>query len=135
MQPQRIIVNGILTKDGKVLIAKRSHKKKIAPGKYHLPGGHVEFGENPVDALAREFQEEFGLTVHVEDTFRTFSYIIDDVHTVGLSFILSSDDDLDEVCINTDDNERIVWVDKSNLGDYLKKEDHDHITLGLFFEL
>ena len=28
---------------GEVLLAKRAASKAIAPGKYHLPGGHVEF--------------------------------------------------------------------------------------------
>jgi len=130
---QEIIVNGILPRDGKVLVAKRSLKKKIAPGKFHLPGGHVEFGEEPVTALVREFEEEFGLSVIIEDVFRTFSYVIDDIHTVGLSFILSSDDDLDNIKFDIDDNEQIVWVDKNNLNDYFEVNDHDFITLGLYF--
>ncbi len=133
MKTQRIIVNGILPRDGKVLIAKRSLKKKIAPGKYHLPGGHVEFGEEPIDALKREFSEEFDLEIEIKDIFRTFSYMLDDVHTIGLSFVLSSDDDLVDIKVDTDDNEQIEWVDMNNLGDFFEKSDHDFVTLSQFF--
>jgi 8-oxo-dGTP diphosphatase len=133
MKTQRIIVNGILPRDGKVLIAKRSLKKKIAPGKYHLPGGHVEFGEEPVDALKREFSEEFALEIEIKDIFRTFSYMLDGVHTIGLSFVLSSDDDLDDIKFDTDDNEQIEWVDMNNLGYFFEKSDHDFVTLSQFF--
>src|SRR4051794_40893959 len=42
---QRIVVAGFILDHGQVLLAKRATTKTLAPGKYHLPGGHVEFGE------------------------------------------------------------------------------------------
>jgi 8-oxo-dGTP diphosphatase len=44
-----------------VLLAQRASTKSIAPGKCHLPGGHVEFGEHPATALARELREELAI--------------------------------------------------------------------------
>lgn len=53
-------VYGILIEAGKILLIKKSrgpHK-----GKWDLPGGTIEFGEEPYEALIREFHEETGLT-------------------------------------------------------------------------
>lgn len=134
MQTQRIIVNGILKNNGKVLIAKRSRSKKIAPGKYHLPGGHVEFGEEPTDALSREFMEEFGLSVSANKPIRTFAYVYDDVHTVGITYLLSSDDDLSDIKVNMDDAEEIIWVQASDFANYFDDNDHDATTLSRYFK-
>ena len=35
------------------------------PGHWTLPGGGIDFGEDPKDAVVREFMEETGLTVKV----------------------------------------------------------------------
>lgn len=48
-----------------VLLAKRSAGRKAYPGCWSFPGGHVEEGETLSDALARELQEEVGLTPRV----------------------------------------------------------------------
>lgn len=52
-------VYGILIKDAKILLIKKSrgpHK-----GKWDLPGGSIEFGEEPYEALIRELYEETGI--------------------------------------------------------------------------
>lgn len=49
-------VYGILVKDGLVLLSKQY-------GKFGLPGGGMEFGESPEEALAREIKEETGLVI------------------------------------------------------------------------
>ena len=51
----------IVDKQGQILLAK-SHKWL---DKYTLPGGHIEVGENMIDAVKREVKEEVGLDVEV----------------------------------------------------------------------
>ncbi len=51
----------IIYRDGKVLVEKRSMKKKVDPGQVIIPGGHVEKGETPVEACKRELKEELGV--------------------------------------------------------------------------
>ncbi len=52
------VVSGIILKAGRVLLV---HHGKL--GKWLPPGGHVEPGEVPDDALVREIREETGLQV------------------------------------------------------------------------
>ena len=48
--------------DGRVLLAQRPPGKAFA-GYWEFPGGKLEPGENPRDALTRELAEELGITV------------------------------------------------------------------------
>lgn len=128
MSEQRIIVNGILQKDGLVFIAKRSSNKAIAPGQWHLPGGHVEFGEDAPTALRREFKEEFDLDIEVGDIIRTFSYIIGDAHTIGLSFRARCNNISEPISL-TADNSAITWMSLEDIDEYFSPENHDYVTL------
>lgn len=51
---------GCLVKDGKVLIGQRLARQSFA-GQWEFPGGKVEIGESPLQALTREFMEETNL--------------------------------------------------------------------------
>lgn len=55
----RVLV--IVTDRDRVLLIRRSQHKRLWPGKYNAPGGHVEAGEDPYAAALREVAEETGL--------------------------------------------------------------------------
>jgi 8-oxo-dGTP diphosphatase len=57
----RNIVNGLLVRQGTVLLARRSLHRKAYPGLWSFPGGHVEENESLLEALARELREEIGI--------------------------------------------------------------------------
>jgi 8-oxo-dGTP diphosphatase len=52
----------LLDADGRVLIAQRSSEKQMA-GLWEFPGGKIEAGERPEEALIRELREELGIEV------------------------------------------------------------------------
>jgi 8-oxo-dGTP diphosphatase len=53
----------IVGADGRVLLAQRPPGKAYA-GYWEFPGGKIEPGESPREALARELREELGIVVH-----------------------------------------------------------------------
>ena len=57
-----VVAVALVDADGRVLIAQRPECKNMA-GLWEFPGGKVEAGERPEDALIRELAEELGITV------------------------------------------------------------------------
>jgi 8-oxo-dGTP diphosphatase len=56
------IVRAIVVADGKILLLLRDDNPKIRdPNCWQLPGGGVEDGETPDEAIKRELQEEIGI--------------------------------------------------------------------------
>ena len=61
----RVSAYGLLRCDDQMLLCRLSQQVGVNPGAWTLPGGGIDFGEDPEDAVVREFQEETGLTVKV----------------------------------------------------------------------
>lgn len=59
-----IVVGAAVVRDGRVLAARRTRPAQAA-GRWELPGGGVEDGEDEATALARECREELALEVVV----------------------------------------------------------------------
>jgi 8-oxo-dGTP diphosphatase len=62
------VVGAILLKGDRILIARRASHKS-ASGLWEFPGGKVDPGESPAEALAREIREELDLKINVLETF------------------------------------------------------------------
>jgi len=54
----------VLNSDEETLLLKRSGDSNWMPGKWALPGGHIEKGERPKDAAIRETKEETNLNLN-----------------------------------------------------------------------
>ncbi len=67
----------LIDTDGRVLISQRPEGKSLA-GLWEFPGGKVESGESPEQALIRELEEELGIVTKVAClaplTFASHSY-------------------------------------------------------------
>lgn len=53
-------IAGIVEKNGKLLVGRRLDSGEMA-NRWEFPGGKVDPGETPRQALVREFREEFGV--------------------------------------------------------------------------
>src|SRR5262249_29256994 len=60
--PHIPVVAAVIERDGTFLLAKRPPEKFLA-GYWEFPGGKLEAGESPQQALVRELYEELGATV------------------------------------------------------------------------
>lgn len=58
------VVGAAIVRDDLVLAARRGPGRQLA-GLWELPGGKVEQGEAPADALMREAHEELGVVIRV----------------------------------------------------------------------
>ncbi|HKU54514.1 MAG TPA: (deoxy)nucleoside triphosphate pyrophosphohydrolase [Rhizomicrobium sp.] len=72
-----VVAAALVDADGRVLIAQRPEGKSMA-GLWEFPGGKIEGGECPEDALIRELGEELGIAVQqaclAPFTFASHSY-------------------------------------------------------------
>jgi len=85
---QRIAVRGIVQLDGKILILQRSIGRPSILGKYELPGGKIEYGEQPEAALSRHIESDTGLVVQTTTLSDAFTYIDYDDRDVQYILIL-----------------------------------------------
>lgn len=58
-----VVAAALIDTDGRVLIAQRPEGKALA-GLWEFPGGKIEPGERPEQALIRELHEELGIDVN-----------------------------------------------------------------------
>jgi 8-oxo-dGTP diphosphatase len=54
----KFVQKALIKKDGEYLFIKRSTIDENRPGKWDLPGGNIDRGENTIEALSREISEE-----------------------------------------------------------------------------
>jgi 8-oxo-dGTP diphosphatase len=58
------VVAALIFKDGNVLVCQRTRHQTM-PLKWEFPGGKIEDGEQPRDALRRELDEELGIDAKI----------------------------------------------------------------------
>lgn len=114
---------GIVIREQKILLVKEN-------GKFHLPGGGVDLGEDPIDAVVRELKEETGVAVanpkliNAASSFFAWKQLDNEndiSHAQSLLLYYSCDyKDTNESDIKLDDYEKAAglkpeWVDISEL--------------------
>lgn len=85
------VVAAIIRKNGKILIAQRKADSKLEASRWEFPGGKIEFGEHPEEALRREIKEELGIRIKVKKLHSVLSHVYDfkgrKLHVVLLVFL------------------------------------------------
>jgi 8-oxo-dGTP diphosphatase len=83
-----VAAGALIDADGRVLIAQRPPAKNMG-GLWEFPGGKVEAGERPEEALIRELREELGIEVKEAclAPFTFASHIYPDFHLLMPLFV------------------------------------------------
>ena len=142
---QKISVRALIRSNERILLVRRSGGNPLYVGQYELPGGKVEFGEDPEQSIEREINEELGTEAGAVQLYRIVSWMdtverdtqhIIVVYLVGLGgantkIRLSSEHDkfewtrLSEIQLNT-----LNSLTKIVLDDELKVFATESISLG-----
>ena len=72
------VVAAVIVRDGKILAAQRGYGKW--KGYWEFPGGKIEPGETPPQALAREIREELAIGITIDRLLDTVEYDYPDFH-------------------------------------------------------
>lgn len=68
--------------------------------KWSIPGGKVDFGEHPVEAVIREVKEETNLNIQYPEYFTNGSFVVDDCHVTYIDFLANFPREGAEVNLN-----------------------------------
>ena len=79
------VVAAIIIKDGQVFATQRGYGQW--QGWWEFPGGKIESGERPQDALVREIQEELDAEIEVGDLLETVEWDYPDFHLTMHCFL------------------------------------------------
>src|ERR1700722_16299969 len=107
-QKYKQVAAAIIEIDGKFLIAQRA-KNDALFGKWEFPGGKVEAGETPQEALKRELFEEFVISPNVSEYVCSSYFTHKDMPYEMLAFKVYSF----EGEIELREHSQIVWVTKN----------------------
>lgn len=113
----KIVVCGVIVKDGKVLCLKRGDMGDF-PNKWEFPGGKVEKNEESVDALKRELFEELNVNIKVDGLIDVINYQYENF-SVTLHFYLCELIS-DSVTLNVHSDSKWLEFDELNNIDFLK---------------
>ena len=105
----------LIDADGRVLIAQRPEGKSMA-GLWEFPGGKVDPGERPEDALIRELKEELGIVVQeaclAPLTFASHTY--EDFHLLMPLYVCRRW----EGTVTPREGQKLSWVRPNRLREY-----------------
>src|SRR5450432_3738704 len=81
------VVAAVIEKEGKMLVCQRTGQQTM-PVKWEFPGGKIEEGEQPRDALRRELEEELGIHAKVGDEIKRIQHEYPNGGMVELRFFI-----------------------------------------------
>ena len=121
------VTAAVIEEQGKVLIARRKVGDRFG-GRWEFPGGKIEPGELPEEALKRELREELDIEVQVGDLICSFAFRIHDINmelmafrTIRLAGTI--------VCREHDE---IRWVDPAELPSFEMTEPDRRVVSALY---
>lgn len=113
-------VTAVVIKDNKVLLAR--HTYGGGKGMLIIPGGYVEEGETPKDAVVREFKEETSITIQPKNIIG-IRFNMQDWYVAFSADYVSGTEQSDG-----DENDLVLWLD---IDEALSRDDVPELTKAL----
>lgn len=110
-----LVTGAIIPQNGKILLDQRHSDSRFEPNKWEFPGGKVDFGEHPEEALKRELKEELGTLIETGPLYEVLSHVYDnkgDIRHVVLLFYICKISQGKPERIDCQD---LVWADKDKM--------------------
>ncbi|MBQ3206352.1 MAG: 8-oxo-dGTP diphosphatase MutT [Peptococcaceae bacterium] len=103
------VVAAIIKQDNTIFATQRGYGE--FKGGWEFPGGKIESGETPRQALVREIKEELDVNIQVGDFLHTVEYDYPSFHLTMHCFICSLLSD--EIYLN--EHQAARWLDKDSI--------------------
>jgi len=108
------VVAGVIERGDRILIGQRK-QRSAHPLKWEFPGGKVETGELPEDALLRELEEELAIRARIDREITRYQFQYPGRPEILLIFYRVEEFEGEPRNL---DFERIEWVEKRRLTDF-----------------
>ena len=109
---------GALVRDerGRVFAQRRSPTRRLFPGVWDIVGGHIEAGESPTDALARELHEETGWYLRrIEAVVADWEWSAGGVTRREIDYLVDVDGDLGAPRLEVGKHDAYAWIGLDDL--------------------
>ena len=114
-KPLGVAGKAVIRKDGRFLLVQRSSRSHFDPGRWELPGGKIDHGEDLVESVKREVREEVGIVIKVGRPFKTWHFFKDPFWVTGVTFLC---DYMDGEVRLSSEHEAFVWTDVQGYASY-----------------
>lgn len=120
MENYKILVKGIVQKEDKFLLVERWYDDRIVnPYQWEFIDGVLPHGESPDQAVKRIIEESTGLVAEINRIMYTWSFMLGDIHTIGIAYYCLTV--MDEVVLSEELND-FKWVSKDEIKDYIENQ-------------
>ena len=110
----KLVVAALMVRDGQILICQRTRHQAM-PLKWEFPGGKIEEGEQPREALRRELDEELGIRAEIGDEVARIRHTYKNGGAVELRFfeVRAFDGEIENRIFRD-----VRWVERAELPEY-----------------
>ena len=105
-----VAVTGVvrLSHDDRILLLKRTAKRRTSPNKWQTPSGFIKEGESAEEAVLREVKEETALEGTIIRCGNAFEVIDEWARWIIIPFLISVESD--NVIIDTREHSDFKWI-------------------------
>lgn len=119
---QRVAMKAVIVRDGKVLILReaKTYEEGTNIGRYHMPGGRLDPGENFEEGLKREVMEETGLEVELDFPVYVGEWrpVIKGVQNQIVATFIACKPTTDKEVVLSSEHDDFQWIDPAKWSDY-----------------